>query len=307
MPNPFQTSTNALFDTRVVRVLRLSPGFVRITLTGDGLERFADHGRDQRIKIMVPGGPYPSVFDAAVLRETPLDGTLPHGTVPHGTPLHETVWRQSWKDLPPSDRPVLRSYTPSAVRPSAAEVDLDFYVHERPGPASSWAVAARMGERLLISGPDTEAGNPLHGIQWRPGRATRVLLAGDETAFPAIQGIARHLPPGVSADVILEAGDPADVDWLASGLDGHRVTVCPRGGLSGGLRGGAALRDGIHAWARAHGHAAAAAGEDFYAWLATESSQVAQARDTLHQAGISLTRIHAQGYWNDKLRTPVKD
>ena len=132
------------------------------------------------------------------------------------------------------------------------------------------------------------------------------MLAGDETAYPAIQGIARQLPPGVSADVILEAGDPADVDWLASSLDGHRVTVRRRGGVSG-LRGGAALRDGIASWTRAHGQAAAAAGEDFYAWLATESSQVAQARDTLHQAGISLARIHAQGYWNDKLRTPVRD
>jgi NADPH-dependent ferric siderophore reductase len=297
MPNPFQTSTNALFDTRVARVLRLSPGFVRITLTGDGLERFADHGRDQRIKIMVPGGSYPAVFDAAAL----------HRTVPHGTLLHETVWRQRWKDLPPSDRPVLRSYTPSAVRPSVREVDLDFYVHERPGPASSWAVGARSGERLLISGPDTEAGNPLHGIQWRPGAATRVLLAGDETAYPAIQGVAQHLPPGVSADVILEAGDPADVEWLASSLDGHRVTVCRRRGVSGGLRGGEALRDGVASWAGANGQAAAAAGEGFYAWLATESSQVARARDALHQAGISLTRIHAQGYWNDRLRTPVKD
>ena len=283
MPNPFQNSANALFDTRVAQVLRLSPGFVRITLTGPGLERFADHGRDQRIKIMVPGGPYPSVFD---------DGLL-----------HEAVWRQSWRNLPPSDRPVLRSYTPSAVRPASLEVNLDFYVHERPGPASSCAVAARTGDRLLVSGPDVQADNPLHGIQWRPGSATRVLLAGDETAYPAIQGIARHLPPGVTAEVILEAGDPADVEWLATSLDGHRVTVCRRGGV----RGGAALRDGVAGWAGAHGHAAAAAGEDFYAWLATESSQVAQARDTLHQAGIDLARIHAQGYWNDRLRAPVKD
>lgn len=283
MPNPFHNSANSLFDTRVSRILRLSPGFVRITLAGAGLERFADHGRDQRIKIMVPGGPYPPVFDDVLLREA--------------------VWRQRWRDLPSAGRPILRSYTTSAVRPASGEVDLDFYIHESPGPASSWAVAARIGERLLISGPDVQAGNALHGIQWRPGGASRVLLAGDETAYPAIVGIVRHLAPGVRAEVILEAGDRADVEWLANILDGHGVAVHLRGGVNGG----AALRDGVRRWCSGHGQSAAAAGGDFYAWLATESSHVAQARDILHQAGIPLERIHAQGYWNDRLRAPIKD
>lgn len=293
MATPFQSSANALFDTEVRLVRRLSPGFLRLTLAGEQLNRFSAHGLDQRIKILVPAGAYPSVFDDEL--------------------LHESEWRRRWRDLPVDDRPVLRSYTTSAVRPDEREIDLDFFVHTRPGPASSWAVNARAGERMLVSGPSSRLNDHRHGIQWAPGLATRVLLAGDETAFPAIRGIVRGLHPSVRAWILLEVGDPADAAWLTAELPGHRVSVHRRsevgsGGTgSGEAGGGGALVAAVAAWTRAAGAGAAGLGDDFYAWLATESRQVGRLRDLLQRAGIEPGRVHSQGYWNDRARIDQHD
>ena len=278
MPAPFHASANALFDTEVRQVRRLSPGFVRITLTGPQLNRFAAHGLDQRIKILVPFGAYPQVFDDEL--------------------LHESEWRRRWRDLPGDARPALRSYTTSAVRPDLREVDLDFYVHARPGPASSWAAAATAGQRLLVSGPSSRLSENRYGIQWAPGTATRVLLAGDETAFPAIGGIVRALHPSTRATIMLETGESQDAAWLTPDLQPHRVSVHRRDPADGG----SALLGAVAAWTRGPGAGAAALGGDFYAWLATESRQVSRLRDLLVGAGIGSERVHAQGYWNDRVR-----
>jgi NADPH-dependent ferric siderophore reductase len=278
MPAPFQASANALFHTEVRRVTRLSPGFVRITLTGAHLNQFAAHGLDQRIKILLP-----------TIAQPAFDDEL----------LHESEWRRRWRDLPVADRPALRSYTTSAVRPDLREIDLDFYVHERPGPASSWAVQARAGHRLLVSGPHNRLTDRPYGIQWSPGAATDVLLAGDETAFPAIRGIASALHPTIRTTIILETGDPADAAWLTRELPAHTTTVHLRGPADDGR----ALVDAVAHWTRGAGSAAAGRGSNFYAWLATESGRVAQLRELLlHGAGIAPAQVHSQGYWNARPR-----
>ncbi|MET9964875.1 siderophore-interacting protein [Streptomyces sp. NPDC006356] len=278
MSPSFHTSPNVLFETRVRTVRRLSPGFVRITLTGSRLDVFAPYGLDQRVKLLVPRDGYAETFDEDV--------------------LHEPEWRARWRALPAAERPPMRSYTTCGVRPELLEVDLDFHVHARPGPASSWAVSAREGERVLLSGPDVRRLDRSRGIQWNPGPATHVLLAGDETAFPAIRNIVSALAPPVRAQVILEVGDTADVAVVGEGLEGHDMTVCQRG-MDGST--GVLVR-AVDAWARTHGADAAARGEGFYAWLATESTRVARLRDRLRDAGVSPDRVHAQGYWHDRVR-----
>jgi NADPH-dependent ferric siderophore reductase len=278
---PFQSSANLLFDTLVCRVRRLSPGFLRVTLTGAHLNQFAGHGLDQRVKILLPNGPYPAAFD---------DDLLP-----------ESEWRRRWRDTGAADRPALRSYTISAARPDHREVDLDFYVHARPGPASSWAETVLPGARLLVSGPSSRLTDQPYGIQFSPGTASQILLAGDETAFPAIRGIASALRPSVRATIILEAGDPADAAWLVEDLPGHTVAVHRREPDGSG----SALLPAVAAWTRAAGAYSAARGTDFYAWLATESTRVARLRDLLHGSGIDPARVHSQGYWNDRARAAV--
>lgn len=121
MTGAFDASPNALFETRVAAVGRVSPGFVRLTLHGPQLAHFVAHGPDQRIKLLVPQDRYPEAF------------------APRAEPVPEREWRATWRELPDAGRPVLRSYTPSAVRTTDHEVDVDVFVHARPGPASRWA------------------------------------------------------------------------------------------------------------------------------------------------------------------------
>ncbi|HXH36519.1 MAG TPA: siderophore-interacting protein [Plantibacter sp.] len=282
MPVPFLRSPNVLFDTVVGRTERLSPGFLRITLVADSLAFFAPYERDQRIKILIPPGASAPV--------------ALHG----GMPEHE--WRRAWRDLPVSSRPVMRSYTAHRVRPDECALDLDVFVHQPAGPASRWALSAVPGDPLLVSGPDVRRGDPMHGIQWEGSSATSVLLAADETAFPAVLGILNSLDVGVEATVLLEVGDPADTVLLGPVLSGHACEIVVRSERTGAP----ALVDAVERWLAVHGSAAADRAEGFAAWLVTESSRIPALREATARYGIDPDRVHAQGYWNARPR-PVQE
>ncbi len=273
-------SPNALVATTVRSAERIAPGFVRLALQGAELRHLPERGLDQRMKLLIPQGPYPDEL---------LEPMLP-----------ELEWRRRWRALDPSTRPVLRSYTVGEARPRLGQLDVDVYVHASPGPASAWSLAARPGDRLLLSAPDARRDPGLHGVQWRPGAAERMLLAGDETAYPAIAGILRSLDPSHRVDVVLEAGDRADVALVEPYLAGARLDVRMR---APGRPGGAALEEGVAAWVREHAADALALGDRFHAWAATETGRVARIRSLLTDAGIRSDRAHAQGYWNDRART----
>ncbi|MFC4333980.1 siderophore-interacting protein [Salininema proteolyticum] len=268
-----------LFRTRVAAVRRVSPGFLRVTLEGSDLARLVPRGLDQRLKILLPDGELPASLDESL--------------------LPETEWRRRWRAIPASSRPPMRSYTVSESRPDRGELDLDFFVHAAPGPGSGWASSARVGDRLVLSAPDRHRDTGSHGVQWRPGNATRVLIGGDETAYPAIRGIVNALGPDIDAEVVLEAGDPADAEFLTGELKTGRVELALR---EKGMRGGEALLD--TAAGRLAKIGSVLAGDDggFYAWFATESSRVSAIRHRATEAGIARDRVHAQGYWNDRPR-----
>ncbi|MFI9641172.1 siderophore-interacting protein [Micromonospora sp. NPDC051925] len=272
----FRNSPNVLFETVVTATRRLSPGFVRVTLGDERLRELAPHQLDQRIKIMLPvTGDYPAELRA-------------------GQPEQE--WRREWRSIPDRERPWLRSYTAYRTRPAAGELDLDFYLHQPHGPASGWAAAARPDDRLLLSGPHVRAGQPGYGVQWEPGPADQVLIAADETAYPAVRGILPSLGPGVRATVLLEAGAAADAATLDDVTGGHSVEVR----LRGGDRGGTALTALVGDWLAEHGAAAAGSGTRFYAWVATESSKIAQVRRLFTAADVDPQQVHTQGYWHDR-------
>ncbi|WFE95565.1 siderophore-interacting protein [Micromonospora sp. WMMD987] len=276
----FGNSPNILFGTVVTATRRLSPGFVRVTLGDEGLREMAPYHLDQRIKILLPvGGDHPAGLRAG---------------------LPEREWRRVWRAVPAGERPRLRSYTAYRTRPAMGELDLDFYLHQPHGPASGWASTARPGDRLLLSGPHVRAGQPGYGVQWEPGPATRVLIAADETAYPAVRGILSGLGPQVRATVLLEAGLAADAATLDDVTAGHPVEVR----LRAGARGGAVLTAMVGDWLAEHGPAAAASGAHFYAWIATESSKIAQVRMLCAEAQIDPKQVHTQGYWHDR---PTRD
>lgn len=176
------------FHVRVLRTLRLSPSFLRVTFGGEELSAFADNGFDQRIKLILP---------------------LPDGGF---TPLGDGAdWYQRWRALPSELRNPIRTYTVRAVRPRRCELDIDFVLHGDAGPASRWATHAAPGHRAVVVGPNAACPGPTGGQEWAPpAGATRLLLAGDETAAPAIAAIAESLSGDVRATVLLEVPERAD-------------------------------------------------------------------------------------------------
>ncbi|MCZ7436962.1 siderophore-interacting protein [Micromonospora sp. WMMC241] len=211
------TSTVAVAPWRVftveVRALRrLGPSFLRVTFTGADLDRFADNGYDQRIKLALP-----------VAEGVPVE--LPDGP----------DWYQRWRVLPAERRSPIRTYTVRAARPEAYEVDVDLALHGDGGPATRWARRARPGDRLALVGPDAGWSGPHGGVEFRPPAGATLLLAGDETAAPAICAILDRLPAGAHGHALVEVPEAGDV--LPCRVPaGITVTWLPRAGAPHGSR-----------------------------------------------------------------------
>ncbi|WP_396658006.1 siderophore-interacting protein [Microbacterium sp.] len=286
------------YVVKVVRVRRLSPHFTRVTFADDALEHFGTAGLDQRIKILLPHD----------------DGTF----ADVGQREEAGDWYERWRALPDSARNPFRTYTVRRIDPEAGELDVDFVVHEGAGPAGAWAAAAAVGDELIVVGPDGRSEDPRIGLDWRPGAARRILLAGDETAAPAICAVLETLGADFDVDAFIEIPTAADalpiaaapslrVSWLARDTAPH----------------GALLVDAVTAWTTQHAdllvRAAAPRAQvledvdvdrellwdspvdpdgEFYAWLAGESATIKTLRRLLVGAcGVDRGRVAFMGYW----------
>ena len=194
------------FSVAVAEVRPLGASFLRVTFRSDELAHFLVLGLDQRIKLVLPSA------------ERTLDAF----------PRDTDDWYSAWRDIPESSRPVMRTYTVRAVRAELGEIDVDFVVHGQTGPATRWVLGAKAGDEILVIGPDSRTRHPedtrrVGGAEFAPGTATRVLLAGDETAAPAICSILESLPKKARGQVFIEVPTTADILPVA-GPGG--VTVC---------------------------------------------------------------------------------
>lgn len=289
------------FDASVAAVRRLGPSFVRLTLTGPELAGFGAAGCDQRFKLVLPRD------DAGLdrLRDRGQD------------------WYPEYCAMPEEQRPVIRTYTVRAVRPERAELDVDVVLHGiadgHAGPAASWAAAAVPGDRVVLLGPDRPcpgvpgSGRPW-GVEWAPPAAARsLLLAGDETAVPAVCAILESLgDPRRSVTALLEvpeAGDAMDV----AVPDGVTLRWLPRDGADRGSR----LVPAVHAELCGLGIASTPAappeevGDELlwevpdtdaaagcYAWLAGEAGVVKTLRRHLvGDLGVPRGAVAFMGYW----------
>lgn len=194
------------FDVTVGRLERLSPSFLRVTFTGEDLGEYADLGFDARTKLLFP-----------------VAGGFEH--LPRGED-----WFLRWRELPEAQRNPLRTYTTRAVRPVAREVDVDVVLHGDSGPASRWANRVQIGDPLVLMGPNALAEGPHGGVEFRvPDAGRPVLLAGDETAVPAIATILSQLPAYSTGAAFLEVPESGD-RWELAAPEGVTVTWLARDG-----------------------------------------------------------------------------
>ncbi|MFE7593724.1 siderophore-interacting protein [Kitasatospora sp. NPDC057512] len=252
----------ALFPLRVARTAGLTPHLVRVTLTGESLTGFVNGGLDQRIKLLLP---LPG-------QSEPL---IPPGDGDFG-------WYQSWRETDPRVRPVLRTYTVRGRRFDPDEIDIDIAVHGDLGPGSRWAATAAPGDRVVVCGPAVEQAG---GVEFRlPADPGWVLLAGDESALPAIAAILEELPAHLPVRVFAEVDGPAEEAYLPARRAGvetvwlHRRSGAP--GLTGAVR-AADLPDGRP-----------------YAWIAGEAASVRELRRHLvGERGMDRRAVCFMGYW----------
>jgi len=94
--------------------------------------------------------------------------------------------------------PVRRDYTPRAFDTAARELTLEFALHG-DGPAARWAAQAAPGQSVTIGGPRGSFVVPTD-YAWH-------LLAGDETALPAVARRLEELPAEAHAIVVLQVDD----------------------------------------------------------------------------------------------------
>jgi len=253
-----------LFRVTVVRTERISPHMLRVTFGGAELAGCTSAGHDQRIKLFFP---LPGQSDPVV---------------PDGED-----WYQSYRALPDEVRPPMRTFTIRELRAAEHEIDVDFVLHGDLGPASTWAGRARPGDRVALLGPDVRH-EPIVGYEYKPGADTDwTLLAGDETALPAITAILAAMPADRPVLVFLEVESAREMRPLDCAGDAQ-VTWLSRGGRP--ATGGGLLKEAI-------GRTTFPPGRP-YAWLAGESSAITDLRRHLvREREIDKKDVYFSGYW----------
>ncbi|TFV65295.1 UNVERIFIED_ORG: siderophore-interacting protein [Bacillus sp. AZ43] len=294
------------FAVQVSRLQRLSPSFLRVTFTGPDMADFSSNGFDQRIKVILP-------LPGQTVADFPADPD----------------WYGAWRALPADQQMPIRTYTIRTLRPELGEVDVDFVLHGATGPASAWAETAAVGDEVLLIGPNARFPGPTGGFEWHPpADASCLLIAGDETAVPAICAIVETLPAGQQARVLLEVPTAADALNVAA-PDGVQITWLPRWPDDGGAAAprGALLTAAVVAaveelsdvlaptpvvefddvdvdtgilWEVPQEDALPRRSSGVYAWLAGEAGVVKGLRRHLVQErGVDRRSVAFMGYWRD--------
>lgn len=222
---------------------------LRIVLAGDELDGFAIEAPASSVRLLLP----PTGHDEIVM----------------------PTWTGNQFELPDGARAPIRTFTPRHFDDELLELTVEIVLHEN-GAATDWARTAAVGDEVAISGPG-------RGDDIAPN-ATSHLLAGDESAIPAIGQLIEAIPPERSVAVHIEIVDPsARLD-----LPSHPNAEVTWHEARDGAEPGEAVV------------AAVTAVDDLpdAVWVAGEAAAVQRLRTFLFdERGRSRSTVTARGYW----------
>jgi NADPH-dependent ferric siderophore reductase len=182
----------------VVRSEKVTSHMVRVVLGGNGFETFRpSEFTDSYVKLVLVAD---DVDMAGLTRPLTLD---------------------SFAGLPAAKQPVIRTMTVRRADAVAREIAIDVVVHGEHGAAGQWAATAQPGQPVYLMGP-SGAYSPDPAADWH-------LLAGDETALPAISVALEALPPNAIGQTFIEIAGPEDEIPLTA-PEGVQINWIYRGG-----------------------------------------------------------------------------
>ncbi|MBZ9603408.1 siderophore-interacting protein [Phyllobacterium chamaecytisi] len=241
-------------EMRFASARNISPQMRRVTLQGERLARFARGGL--HVHLLFP----PKSTDRPQWPVTGEDG--------------RPVWPEGAHKL------VSRIYTIRNIDADAGKVDIDIVLHEgNATPGSDWALNARQGDLVGMTGP---GGGDVPEADW-------YLLAGDETALPAIGRILARLPSRATAVVRIEVDNPLEEQLLPSGANVDLVWLHRNGRKAGTTT---LLQDAVKAVPFP------TAGKRVFAWAGCEFAAFKAIRSYLrHERKLERERHLVVAYW----------
>ena len=232
-------------------VSELGPNFLRVTLQGEDLSKHQDAAIHFRLVI-------------------PPEGVAPEW--PTVAANGSVVWPDG------AGAPHKPVYTTRSIDHAANTLVMDVYVHEG-GRVTDWARGhlGKPGAQRVVGLLGPSGGGLLH--------AEHVLMASDETGFPAAARLLENLPAGVTGDVLLEAENGAECAYPITVPDGMTLTWLSR---SAGQTLGEAALDALpqHATSKI--------------WFAGERGQARALRDAAKTAGREAGDLRISGFWVDQ-------
>ncbi|MGI8868872.1 MAG: siderophore-interacting protein [Mycobacteriales bacterium] len=239
-----------VWQAEVIETAQLTPRVRRLTLAGDDLATMADG---------LPADGFKAAVFAPGVSEVPGMRLGPRGVLVDGPPL-----------------PAWRSYTVRHHDPRTTRTDVDVVLHD-DSPGTRWATSLAVGDLVIGHGPRSD-------FYAAPGVDLHV-LAGDDTAAPAIAAILQALPATARVIAVIEVQDAAEQIDLPGNAEVHWLHRCgvPPGRselLAAAVRRLPAFTGRVQAWAGA------------------ESGAVRAIRaHWLRERELPSRDVHAVGFW----------
>lgn len=188
-----------------------------------------------------------------------------------------------------------RVYTVRSFDADAQWLEIDFLLHADAGPGACWAQQAQVGDCVEILKP---GGRTARIADW-------MVLAGDDSALPALARIAEQLPASTRGHVVCEIADPQDaIDIpLPAGMQWHWLY---RAGAAAGS--GEQLQQAVQAldWSAAH----TTEGASRFLWVGAEFATAQALRAwAVDSLGLGKQEQLIVAYWRrgmseNELRAP---